>query len=149
MQDLLTQGMRQMEMDDIPGLSGTSRTTIIMGILNLTPDSFYDGGRYSRPGAELKRALEMAEEGAHWIDVGGESSRPGAEPVSLEEESRRVIPVVEALVREGLIVSVDTTKAAVARMSLEAGARIINDISALRCLTDVDLIETARQRLIL
>jgi dihydropteroate synthase len=72
----------------------------------------------------------MAEEGAHWIDVGGESSRPGAEPVSLDEESRRVIPVVEALAREGLTVSVDTTKAAVAERALDAGARIINDISA-------------------
>ncbi len=128
--------MRQMEMDDIlgpaspsPGPSG--RGTIIMGILNLTPDSFYDGGRYAAPGAALKRALEMAEEGAHWIDVGGESSRPGAEPVSLEEETRRVIPVVEALAREGLTVSVDTTKAAIAERALDAGARIINDISAL------------------
>ncbi len=122
-------------MDDILGPlcpSGPSgRTaTIIMGILNLTPDSFYDGGRYRLPGDALSRALEMAEEGAHWIDVGGESSRPGADPVSLDEETRRVIPVVEALVREGLTVSVDTTKAAVARMALEAGARIINDISA-------------------
>ncbi len=127
--------MRQMEMDDIlgpanpsPGPSG--RGAIIMGILNLTPDSFYDGGRYMRPEAAVARALEMAEEGARWIDVGGESSRPGAEPVSLEEETRRVIPVVEALAREGLTVSVDTTKAAIAERALDAGARIINDISA-------------------
>ncbi len=111
-----------------PKVSGCG--TIIMGILNLTPDSFYDGGRYLSARDAITRALEMRDEGANWIDVGGESSRPGAEPVSLAEETRRVIPVVEALACEGLNVSVDTTKAALAKRAIKAGAGMINDISA-------------------
>ncbi|GMR04540.1 MAG: hypothetical protein BMS9Abin23_0438 [Thermodesulfobacteriota bacterium] len=100
-----------------------------MGILNVTPDSFYDGGRSLEKGA-VKRGLEMVDDGADWIDVGGESSRPGAEPVSLEEELKRVVPVVAELASRGVTVSVDTTKSEVARRSLEEGAEIINDISA-------------------
>lgn len=107
--------------------------TLVMGILNVTPDSFSDGGRYADPGAALERALQMVEEGADIIDVGGESTRPGHQPVPADEELRRVMPVLELLVREVPVpVSVDTTKAVVARRALEAGAHIINDQWALR-----------------
>lgn len=105
--------------------------TLIMGILNVTPDSFSDGGRFMDAGRALERALEMVSEGAAWIDIGGESTRPGAAPVGAEEEKRRVVPVVEALAREGLVVSVDTTKASVAEAALSSGASMINDVSAL------------------
>ena len=103
-----------------------------MGIVNLTPDSFSDGGRLASPDDAVAYARRLAAEGADLLDIGGESSRPGAEPVSLEEELRRVIPVVEAS-REQLDmpISVDTTKAEVARAALAAGASIINDITAL------------------
>ena len=104
----------------------------VMGILNITPDSFSDGGRYLDPDRALERAWEMVEEGADLIDIGGESSRPGAEPVSAGEELRRVVPVVRKLAAEIPVpLSVDTVKAKVAEQALEAGARIINDISAL------------------
>ncbi len=106
--------------------------TLIMGILNVTPDSFSDGGAYFSPESALSRAEEMIQEGADLIDVGGESTRPGAEPVSPEEEIRRVLPVVQGLVQRGYIVSVDTTKVEVAELVLKAGAHIINDISGLR-----------------
>lgn len=104
-----------------------------MGILNVTPDSFSDGGLYATPSSAVARAAQMLEEGADVIDVGGESTRPGAEPVSVKEELDRVIPVIADVVRqtEG-IVSVDTTKALVARAALDAGAVIVNDVSALR-----------------
>ncbi|MFQ5735324.1 MAG: dihydropteroate synthase [Thermodesulfobacteriota bacterium] len=105
--------------------------TLIMGILNVTPDSFSDGGRFLDAGAAVARARQMAEEGADWIDVGGESTRPGAGPVGVEEELQRVVPVVEALAGQGLAVSVDTSKAAVAEAALKAGAAIINDVTAL------------------
>lgn len=106
-------------------------STLVMGVLNVTPDSFSDGGRFIDPGRAVDRALEMASEGAGWIDVGGESTRPGAAPVEAAEEARRVVPVVEALAKEGLIVSVDTMKAAVAEAAVNAGASIVNDVSAL------------------
>ncbi|RMG62860.1 MAG: dihydropteroate synthase [Calditrichaeota bacterium] len=103
-----------------------------MGILNVTPDSFSDGGRFLETDRALARAREMIAQGAAIIDVGGESTRPGAEPVSAEEEWRRIGPVVEALVSEGqCLVSVDTYKSVVARQALEAGAHLINDISGL------------------
>ena len=106
---------------------------LIMGILNVTPDSFSDGGRFLSPDAAVKRALIMEKEGADIIDVGGESSRPGAEPVPVEEELRRVIPVLERLRGKLRIpISIDTTKAEVAEAALRAGASIVNDISALR-----------------
>lgn len=105
--------------------------TVIMGILNVTPDSFSDGGDFLDHGKAVLRGLEMAAEGADWIDVGGESTRPGAEPVSAEEEKRRVLPVVEALSKQGLTVSIDTTKASVAKAAIDAGAAIINDVSAM------------------
>src|SRR5262249_38930173 len=102
----------------------------IVGILNVTPDSFSDGGRYAGTDAAVARAEEMAREGADWIDVGGESTRPGAEAVSAEEEARRVVPVIAALAkRTHLPLSVDTYKSAVAAAALEAGAEIVNDIS--------------------
>ena len=108
----------------------------IMGILNATPDSFYDGGRYLEPQVAISRGLAMAAEGASIIDVGGESSRPPmygeAEHVSAAEECRRVVPVVEGLRRQSdAFISVDTVKAEVAAQALDAGADIINDISAL------------------
>jgi len=105
----------------------------VMGVLNLTPDSFYDGGRYGTPQAAVARALAMVDEGADIIDIGGESSRPGSRPASVDEEVARVIPVVEGLASTcDVLISVDTTKSAVARAAIAHGARIINDISALR-----------------
>ena len=113
-------------------------TPIIMGILNLTPDSFSDGGRFRRPAAARAHALRMAAEGARILDVGGESTRPGARPVPLAVELRRVLPVIESLVpalralgRRRPLVSIDTTKAEVARRALEAGADLVNDISGM------------------
>ncbi|VFQ45886.1 dihydropteroate synthase [Desulfoluna butyratoxydans] len=106
--------------------------TCIMGILNVTPDSFSDGGQFFNAQHAVNRARQMVEEGADIIDIGGESSRPNADPVSLEEELRRVVPVVEELVKHiDVPISVDTVKAEVARQALNAGAAIINDITAL------------------
>lgn len=106
----------------------------VMGILNVTPDSFWDGGRYDGGDAAVRHAETLVAGGADLIDVGGESTRPGARPVAEGEERARVVPVVEALVREWpeLPVSVDTTKAAVAEAALDAGAAAINDVSGLR-----------------
>lgn len=120
----------------------------IMGVLNATPDSFYDGGRYCDPKVAVERGLEMVEEGAAIVDIGGESSRPPiygvAEDVSVAEECARILPVVEGLRRQSDVpISVDTVKAAVARQALEAGADIINDISALR--RDPAMVEVAAQ----
>jgi dihydropteroate synthase len=104
-----------------------------MGILNVTPDSFSDGGRYLEVGKSVEHALEMAREGADIIDVGGESTRPFSQKISVSEELDRVIPVIETLSKELTIpISIDTYKGQVARESLKAGASIINDISALR-----------------
>jgi dihydropteroate synthase len=109
----------------------TQPGTLVMGILNLTPDSFSDGGKYNALSTALERALEIESEGAHLLDIGGESTRPGSEAVSLEEELNRVIPVIENLQGKlSIPISVDTTKAEVARQALEAGASLINDISA-------------------
>jgi dihydropteroate synthase len=103
-----------------------------MGILNVTPDSFSDGGRFVEPAAALDQAGRMAAEGADLIDVGGESTRPGAGAVSLEEELRRVVPVLERLVDGPVPVSIDTSKAAVAERALGLGAAFVNDVTALR-----------------
>lgn len=106
---------------------------LIMGILNVTPDSFSDGGQYSDVDAAVLQARRMLDEGADIIDIGGESTRPGAEPVAADEQIRRVVPVVEAIrqqVSADIPISIDTTLSAVARAALEAGADIINDISA-------------------
>jgi dihydropteroate synthase len=100
-----------------------------MGIVNVTPDSFSDGGLYLDSDAAIAHGLELAAMGAAVVDVGGESTRPGAEPVDEAEELRRVVPVVAALVARGATVSIDTTKSAVARAALDAGAAMVNDVS--------------------
>lgn len=101
----------------------------VMGIINVTPDSFSDGGRFLDVDAAVRRGLELMRDGADLLDVGGESTRPGAQRVSATEEIARVIPVIEALAREGLPVSVDTMRASVAERAVEAGAVIVNDVS--------------------
>jgi dihydropteroate synthase len=103
-----------------------------MGVLNVTPDSFSDGGEFLESAAAIAHAKALAAEGADLIDVGGESTRPGAEPVSEAVELERVMPVVEALGRAALPVSIDTSKASVARAALAAGASFVNDVTALR-----------------
>jgi dihydropteroate synthase len=109
------------------------RPTLLMGIVNVTPDSFSDGGRFLAPQAAVQHALELITEGADIIDVGGESTRPNATPVSEAEELRRVLPVVEALAGQVKFpISIDTMKAAVARAALQAGASIVNDVAANR-----------------
>jgi len=114
-------------------LQGLGKRPLVMGILNVTPDSFSDGGMYIEKEKAIEHAREMVAQGADIIDVGGESTRPGAHPVPLEEEVSRVMPVIEALSRElDVPISVDTYKAAVAEMALERGAVMINDISGLR-----------------
>lgn len=111
----------------------TENGVYIMGILNLTPDSFSDGGRWTERDAALRQAARMASEGAAIIDLGGESTRPGHTPVGAAEESERVLPMVEAVKREtGLPVSVDTYKYETARLALEAGADMINDVWGLK-----------------
>lgn len=104
--------------------------TQVMGVLNVTPDSFSDGGRYFDHEAAVAHGRRLLEEGAEWIDVGGESTRPGAQAVPAEEELRRVLPVVRALSEQGARVSIDTRKAEVARAAVAAGARMVNDVSA-------------------
>jgi dihydropteroate synthase len=106
--------------------------TQVMGIVNVTPDSFSDGGRFLDADAAIAHGRELAAEGASILDIGGESTRPGAEPVSADEEIARVVPVIAALAGNGAQLSIDTTKAAVAKRALEAGATIVNDVAALR-----------------
>jgi dihydropteroate synthase len=107
-----------------------SRQGLIMGILNVTPDSFSDGGRFFKAEKAVEHALRMAAAGAQIIDVGGESTRPGAESVALEEELNRVIPVIEELhARSDTTISIDTSKAQVARAAIQAGASIVNDVT--------------------
>lgn len=106
--------------------------TLVMGILNVTPDSFSDGGRYLEPAAAIEHGLQMAEEGADIIDVGGASSRPDANIAGEPEEMQRLLPVIRGLVRENVIISVDTFRSGVARACLDLGAHIINDIGSLR-----------------
>jgi dihydropteroate synthase len=121
------------------------RRTLLMGILNVTPDSFSDGGKFLAAARAAARALEMEREGADLLDIGGESTRPGADGVTAEEELRRVLPVLERLSGKLRIpISIDTQKAAVAEAAARAGAAIINDVSALR--TDPALAEVARRR---
>jgi dihydropteroate synthase len=106
----------------------------LMGVVNVTPDSFSDGGLFLEPGAAVARGWQLVQEGAEILDVGGESTRPGAEPVAAEEELRRVLPVVEGLaaMASGAVISIDTAKASVARAALDAGATLVNDVTALR-----------------
>jgi dihydropteroate synthase len=106
--------------------------THLMGVVNVTPDSFSDGGLFLDPEAAVAHGLELAEAGAEILDVGGESTRPGAEPVGEEEELRRVVPVIQGLREAGSRISVDTSKATVAAAALNAGAEIVNDVTALR-----------------
>jgi dihydropteroate synthase len=121
-----------------------SQRTLVMGVLNVTPDSFSDGGKFFPPEKAVAHGIEMADAGADIIDVGGESTRPNAEPVGEKEEWQRVLPVIEALSSKiSAPISVDTTKARVAKAALEAGASIINDISALRF--DEKMVEIARE----
>jgi len=120
-----------------------SSHTLIMGILNVTPDSFSDGGQYNDPNKAIDHGLKLAEEGADIIDVGGESTRPGAQPVSQDEEKSRTVPVIKELASQlDIPISIDTTKSDVARAAMDAGASIINDISGFRF--DPDIIEVAR-----
>ncbi|WP_129841676.1 dihydropteroate synthase [Streptomyces sp. RFCAC02] len=112
----------------VTGLPAWDRCAV-MGVVNVTPDSFSDGGRWFDTGRAVKHGLDLAGEGADLIDVGGESTRPGASRVDEDEELRRVVPVVRALAAEGLVVSVDTMRASVAERSVAAGARLVNDVS--------------------
>jgi dihydropteroate synthase len=122
-----------------------SRSGLIMGVLNVTPDSFSDGGQFVDEEAAFRHAVRMAGEGAAILDIGGESSRPGSEPVPVEEELRRVIPVIQRIRARfsDLFLSIDTYKAETARQALAAGADIVNDISALR--GDREMIEVLKQ----
>lgn len=129
-------------MPHIPQTSATRRVgglfsgpgPLLIGILNVTPDSFSDGGEFFDPEAAATRALEMLDEGADVVDVGGESTRPGSDPVSAAEEVRRVVPVVREILarRPEAVISVDTYRAGTAEAALGAGARIVNDVTALR-----------------
>ena len=110
-----------------------SRRAWVMGIINATPDSFSDGGSFLDPQAALAHGLQMVAEGAEILDIGGESTRPGAQSVEADEEIRRVLPIIQALRREShVLLSIDTSKASVARAALDAGADIINDVTGLR-----------------
>lgn len=115
---------------------------VVMGVLNVTPDSFSDGGRYLAPASAVARGLEMVEQGAAIIDVGGESTRPGAAAVSVQQELDRVVPVIEALVTVPAIISVDTSKPEVMQAAVAAGAGLINDV---RALTLPSALDFARQ----
>jgi dihydropteroate synthase len=116
---------------------------VVMGVLNVTPDSFSDGGRYLTLDDAVAHGVQMRAEGADLIDVGGESTRPGAERVAAEVESARVVPVIKALAAEGLVLSVDTYRASVAAAALDAGAQVINDVSG--GLGDPDMVRVARE----
>ena len=117
----------------------------IMGIVNVTPDSFSDGGKYFSVDDAVNHALKLIDEGADLIDIGGESTRPGSDPVSLEEELRRTIPVIKNIHQQGkdVIISIDTTKSEVAKQALDSGAQIINDISGLTF--DEKMIDIAKE----
>jgi dihydropteroate synthase len=116
-----------------PGGSVTfGRRTAVMGVLNVTPDSFSDGGDWMDPDRAVRHARRMVRDGADLIDVGGESTRPRARPVPVAEEIRRVVPVIRRLAAERILVSIDTSKAAVAAAAFQAGAKILNDVTALR-----------------
>ena len=115
-----------------------------MGIVNVTPDSFSDGGQWFDPNRAVQQALQLAQDGAAILDIGGESTRPYSQPVALDEEIRRVIPVIEQVARQTSVpISIDTSKAAVARAALDAGAQIINDVTGLE--GDPQMIEVARE----
>ena len=119
-------GVKKRRFEDLP-----EGRTLVMGILNVTPDSFSDGGEHDTADAAIRAGLKMHYDGADIIDVGGESTRPDAERISAEEEQRRILPVVEALVKAGALISVDTMNASTAEKAIEAGAGVINDVSGL------------------
>jgi dihydropteroate synthase len=121
------------------GFPGLGRTRV-MGVVNVTPDSFSDGGAHADPDSAVRHGLRLLNDGADLLDVGGESTRPGAERVSEPEELRRVLPVVEGLSAAGAIVSIDTTRASVAAAALGAGAQLVNDVSG--GLADPDMLPT-------
>lgn len=126
----------------VPGLPDRDRC-LVMGVVNVTPDSFSDGGDWFEPERAIKHGLELAADGADIVDVGGESTRPGAQRVSLAEELRRVVPVIEALSGQGVPVSVDTMRAEVAEAAVKAGALLINDVSG--GLADPDMPQVVAQ----
>jgi len=109
-----------------------TRRPLLMGIVNVTPDSFHDGGRYASPEAAIAQSRRLIDEGADILDIGGESTRPGAQPVAVQEELVRVLPVLRALRNAGVLLSVDTRQPQVMRAALAAGAAMINDVNALR-----------------
>jgi dihydropteroate synthase len=111
-------------------LSNPNRPPLVMGVLNVTPDSFSDGGKFADTKVAVEHAREMVAAGASLIDVGGESTRPGSQPVPADEQIRRVVPVIQQIAALAAIISIDTTRAAVAEAALNAGAGIVNDISA-------------------
>jgi dihydropteroate synthase len=113
---------------------------LVLGIVNVTPNSFSDGGQFLDRSNAIAQGLRLRDEGADFVDVGGESTRPGAEPVPLEEELRRVIPVIEALVREGVRVSVDTLKPEVMRAAVAAGCAVVNDVNAFQAPGAIDAV---------
>ena len=113
----------------LPDRLAAPRRCLVMGVLNVTPDSFSDGGRWLDEDAAVAHGLDLLEQGADLVDVGGESTRPGADRVPPEEEQRRVLPVVERLARHGAVVSVDTMRASTARAAIECGAVLVNDVS--------------------
>lgn len=116
---------------------------LLVGVVNVTPDSFSDGGRYLHPDAALAHGLKLVADGAGSIDVGGESTRPGAEPVSAAEESDRVLSVVAGLAEEGVLVSIDTQKAEVAKAALDAGASVVNDVTGFSDTRMVDVVSAS------
>lgn len=117
---------------------------LVMGIVNVTPNSFSDGGRYADPARAIEHGLALRAEGADLVDVGGESTRPGAEPVPLEEELARVVPVIEALAREGVAVSVDTLKPAVMQAAIAAGCAVVNDVNGFQAPGAVEAVAGAK-----
>ena len=124
------------------------RSPLVVGIVNVTSNSFSDGGRFLDPARAIDHGLRLREEGADLVDVGGESTRPGAEAVGVDEELRRVIPVVEALAREGVAVSVDTMKPEVMRAAIAAGCAVINDVNAFRAPGALDAVAATNVGLI-
>ena len=128
-------------------LSSEDKQSLIMGILNVTPDSFSDGGQYFKKNTAIEHALDMVKNGADIIDIGGESTRPFSDPVSLDEELSRVIPVIEGIRQKSdVCISIDTTKSVVASKALQVGASIINDVSAMEVdplMADVCLLYTS------
>ena len=126
----------------LPGLADWGRCGV-MGIVNVTPDSFSDGGLWLDPEKAIAHGIELVEQGADLVDVGGESTRPGAKRVTEEEELRRVVPVITGLAAAGVVVSVDTMRAAVAEAAVAAGAKVINDVSGGRA--DADMVKVAAE----